>query len=327
MLYILYGPDEFSRREALRKIMSDCGCLPGDSNVTTLEGKSVTIQHVSALCDSIPFFASHRLVLIEGLLDRFSKRPPRGETNQKPAGPDLITAFEDYVKRMPASTILVLLDQDIKPANLLLKRLSPLGDVRQFQSLKGGRLHEWLRQRISEKGGKITPLALARMAEYAGNDLWGVDNEIDKLLLYSDGLQIGEADVTGVMSISQEANKYALADMVVSRRLKQAQKTLHRLLDEGMQATQMIASLAYELSLILRAREGLDQGLQKGQVQERLGTPPGFRTDKILRQARECTLERLSRLYSFAVSADISVKTGAMSEELALDIFLVDSCR
>ncbi|MEE8370378.1 MAG: hypothetical protein V3S00_06390, partial [Dehalococcoidia bacterium] len=69
MLYIFYGPDSFSRREALRELtaaLDSDGML--QSSTTLFDGRQVTPQEVVAACNSAPFFSTNRLVIVEGLL-------------------------------------------------------------------------------------------------------------------------------------------------------------------------------------------------------------------------------------------------------------------
>jgi hypothetical protein len=116
MLYILHGRDDFSRREELSRIKAardSDGML--SSNTDVLDGRVVTLEQLTGICDTVPFLAGQRLVVVEGLLGRFevSDRSRRGGARPKrgPA-PELERwlAMAEYVLRLPASTTLVLID-------------------------------------------------------------------------------------------------------------------------------------------------------------------------------------------------------------------------
>ncbi len=330
MIHILYGEDDFSSGEALQKIKAQLGCGDlAESNTTVLDGKTATLDQISGVCDAVPFFASSRLVVVEGLLQRSVARKGKNTetSSEKVAGPDFASALEEYLKRMPPSTILVIVDGDIKGPNALLKRLTPLAAVQKFQMPKGDRLNEWIRGRVTDKGGKMSPGAARIMADYAGDSLWALSNEIDKLLLYSTGPMVSEDDVKETLSRSREANQFAMMDAIMSRRVEAAQRTLHQLLDEGAKAPQIVAFVLREIGLVLKAREAMEEKLPKEDISSRIGVGPGFRMDKILRHASDCTIEEIKHVYSELLDTDMAVKTGAMNEELALDMFLVNTCR
>ena len=72
MLHILIGEDDFSIHQALEEIRKSAGdpaaLMP---NTTVLEGGKVTPEQLRAACDTVPFLADKRLVIVERLFERF----------------------------------------------------------------------------------------------------------------------------------------------------------------------------------------------------------------------------------------------------------------
>src|SRR3712207_3406299 len=117
MLHILHGPDSFSRGEALatlKKSLDTDGMLA--SNITVLEAKSLTLQHLQMVCDALPFLAANRLVIVEGLLARLSgatsRRTRRGGATAARL-PEEWASLPEMIERMPPTTALVLVDGDL----------------------------------------------------------------------------------------------------------------------------------------------------------------------------------------------------------------------
>jgi hypothetical protein len=54
------------------------------TNTDVLDGRAVTPDQLAAICDTVPFLASHRLVVVEGLLARFDP-PDRPASYPSPA--------------------------------------------------------------------------------------------------------------------------------------------------------------------------------------------------------------------------------------------------
>ena len=48
-----------------------------DANSHRLAGADLSPQDVQAVCNAVPFLASYRLVIVEGLLGRFESAQPR----------------------------------------------------------------------------------------------------------------------------------------------------------------------------------------------------------------------------------------------------------
>ncbi len=329
MFYILYGRDDFSLNQALEKIKADLG----DSqmlavNTARLDGQHLTLNELKDNCNATPFLSPYRLVIVDGLLKRFEPKWGKSRVSKRTvtkAGNGL-GEWRDLgscIEQMPQTTVLVLIDLfDSKKkgaANPLLKKLSPLADkVEAFPMLRGGRLTAWIQQRVAEGGGSITPQAVSLLAELVGGNLWTINNEITKLLLYTQGRTIAEEDVSQLVSYAQEANIFVLVDAVVEGQVQKAQLTLYRLYQEGDSPTHILAMITRQFRLIAQARE-LASKLSQRQVGDKLGLT-GYPLDKTLRQARLYDLEHIRRAYDKLLETDLAIKTGRYDDQLALEI-------
>jgi DNA polymerase-3 subunit delta len=207
MLYILYGQDDFSLSRALEEIKSGLGDRETvATNTSRLEGQRLTLSELKNNCDAAPFLSSHRLVVVDGLLGRFEEKQSKARSGKGKQGNGLGEwgGMDSYVKQLPETTVLVLVDGEVKGNNALLKKLAPLAEVRAFPLLKKEALKGWIRQRVKEEGGNIRPQAVNLLAELIGGDLWAMDGEIQKLLLYSRERPISENDVRQLVSCIQE---------------------------------------------------------------------------------------------------------------------------
>jgi DNA polymerase-3 subunit delta len=219
--------------------------------------------------------------------------------------------------------VLILVDEDVKDNNPLLKKLSPVAEVRTFPLLRGKDLKTWIRQRVKEEGGDITPQAVNLLAELIGGDLWAMDGEIQKLLIYSRERPVSEDDVRQLVSCIQEANIFAMVDAVAEGRTELAQRILHRLYDEGVAPTYILTMITRQFRLIAQARD-LGKGLSRLQIQDRLGLKSSYSLDKTLSQARLYDLEGVKRAYDKLLETDLAIKTGQYSDKLALELLVAE---
>jgi DNA polymerase-3 subunit delta len=326
MLYILYGQDDFSLNRAVQEIKTGLGDQETVAvNTTDLDGQRLTLGELRNKCDTAPFLSLHRLVVVEGLLGRFEARQSRPRSRKGKSGEGL-GEWEDldsYIRQMPGTTVLVLVDEEVKGQNPLLAKLSQLAEVRAFPLLKLKDLKVWIRKRVKEGGGDISPQAVNLLAEFIGGDLWAMDGEIQKLLLYSQGRPIGEDDVRQLVSCIQEASIFALVDAVAEGRTEPAQQILHRLYDDGVPPTHILTMITRQFRLIALARD-LGKGLSRLQIQDRLGLKAGYGLDKTLSQARLYDFERVKRAYDKVLETDLAIKTGQYSDKLALELLVTE---
>ena len=326
MFYILYGRDDFSLNQAVDKIKAGLGDREAvATNTTSLEGKQLTLSELRNKCDTAPFLSSYRLVIVDGLLERFEVRQGKRRSGRGKSRNGL-GEWEDlapYIKQMPETTVLVLVDDDVKGSNPLLKKISPLADVRTFSVLRGKALEAWIRQRVNSEGGDISPQAVDLLAELIGGDLWAMNGEIQKLLLYSQERPISEGDVRQLVSHVQEVNIFALVDAVAEGRTQLAQRLLHRLYHEGMQPTHILTMITRQFRLIAQAKD-MPKGLSRLQIQDSLGLKAGYGLDKTLSQAKLYDFEGVKLAYGKLLETDLAIKTGKYSDKLALELLVAE---
>jgi DNA polymerase-3 subunit delta len=326
MLHVLFGQDSFSLNQAVQGIKTGLGDPEAVATDTTrLEGQHLALSELKNKCDTAPFLSSKRLVIVNGLLGRFEPKQgrPRSGKGKSKDGLGEWEGLDSYVKQMPETTVVVLIDEEVKGNNSLFKKVSPLAEVRTFPLLRGKDLKAWIRQRVKEEGGDITPQAVNLLAELIGGDLWTTDGEIRKLLLYSRERPIGEDDVRQLVSCVQEANIFALVDAVAEGRTEPAQRILHRLYDDGVAPIYILVMIARQFRLIAQAGD-LGKGLSRPQIQDRLGLKSSYALDKTLSQARLYDFEGVKRAYDKLLQTDLAVKTGKYSDRLALELLVTE---
>ena len=331
MLYILLGQDDFSRRQALEEIkrgMGDQTLLA--TNTTTLDGQQLTLDQLRAVCETVPFLAERRLVIVNGLLGRFepkSKSRRQGKTTSTVNQQNEYKSFASHISQKPDSTTLVLIDGRIGSSNPLLRELSAKAQIKSFPRLKDAGLRQWIRQRVKQDGGSISPEAVNLLAKLVGSDLWIMASEINKLVLFTSGRRIEEEDVKRLVSHAQEANVFAMVDAILEFKAGVAEQLLERLLEGGAAPAYLLVMLSRQVQMIVRARELRNKGEPETEIQNRLGLTSEFALRKTLEQANRYPWERLKQIYYKLLETDLSIKTGRYSGELALNLLVADLCQ
>ncbi len=326
MLHILYGRDDFSLSQALERIKANLGDREMvATNTSNLEGQRLTLSELRNKCDAAPFLASQRLIIVDGLLARFAEKQgkTRSGKGKSKNGLGEWEGLASYIEQMPATTVLALVDGEIRSNNPLLKKLSSLAEVRTFPSLKGNDLKAWIRQRVKSEGGDVTVEAVNLLVELIGGDLWAMEGEIQKLLLYSQQRPISEDDVRQLVAYGQEANIFALVDAVAEGRAELAQRILHRLYQEGAAPEYILVMITRQFRLIAQAKD-LQKGLSRLQIQERLGLKASYALDKTLSQAKLYDFEGVKRAYDKLLETDLAIKTGKYGDKLALELLVTE---
>jgi DNA polymerase-3 subunit delta len=329
MFYILYGEDDFSIYQALGEIkegLGDAGTLA--VNTVSLDGEHLTLNELRHNCNTVPFLAPYRLVVVKDLLQHFEPgasklHPGRAVTQAE----DRLGEWKDLpccIEQIAPTTVLVLIDGKLSKQNPLLKELSPLAELRICPLLRRGKLTTWIQQWVTKKNGAITPEATDLLAQLIGGNLWAMSNEIDKLLLYAQGRSIEENDVRQLVSYAQEANIFALVDAVLEKQPKIAHRILHRLYQEGASSAYILVMITRQFRLIVQTKE-LSSRLSPSQIQAKLGLK-SYALDKTLDQAKSYDFERIRQAYGRLLETDVDIKTGRYNDRIALELLIAELC-
>ena len=329
MLYILTGEDDFSLNQSLGEIKASIGDQATlEANTTLLNGQQVTVDQLRPICEAMPFLAERRLVIIQGLLERFETRskPGRGRTGTSNHQNEY-KELGEYISQIPDSTILVLIDGKIAGKNPLLGQLSGKAKVMTFPLLRHEGLRQWIQKRVAGAGGSITPGAVELLSRFVGGNLWIMAGEIDKLVLFSLGRDIEEEDVRRLVSYAQEASVFAMVDAVLEFKAGAAEQQLRRLLQQGASPAYLMAMLARQVRMIVRVRELRNQRKSRTEIQSRLGLTSDYVLQRTLEQADRYSLARIKEVYHKLLETDLSIKTGKYDAELALNILIAELCQ
>ena len=330
MLYILSGQDDFSLVRSLEEIKREIDSQAVlAASTTTLDGQQVTLDQLRTVCETVPFLAGSRLVVIKGLLGRFA---PKGKsrrqkkttrTNQN----DVYQSFGSCITRIPDSTVLVLIESVITKNNPLFMELTDRAVVKTFPLLRDARLRQWIQKCVTEEGGSISPRAADLLTKLVGSNLWIMASEINKLVLFTSGRRIEEGDVETVVSYTQQVSVFTMIDAIVEFKADAAERLLQQLLWGGATPAYLLTMLARQVQMIVRVRELSRQGKARTDIRHKLGLTSEFALRKTLEQANRYSFPRIKQVYHRLLETDLSIKTGKFNTELALNILIIELCQ
>jgi len=329
LLYVLLGEDDYSVRQSLEKIKDSVGdeTVRG-ANIAVFDGRQLAIDQLRNSCETVPFLAEKRLVIVEGLLECFGVKANARRKKGKSRADQADTYFQDiagYLHRIPDFTTLVLVDGKIGNNNPLLKEASSAkAEIQVFPLLNRDRLRQWIRRRVKEAGGSISEEAVRLLEKYVGSNLWVMANEIDKLTLFALGRTIEAGDVGEVVSSAQEISVFALVDALLEFRVSEAEKLLEQLLQRGAAAPYLLVMLVRQARMLIMIKELRKQGRSGVEIRGKLGLKSEFVFKRVSEQASRYSLERLGEMYHRLLEADIAIKTGKCEGDLALNILVAE---
>lgn len=339
---LLFGDDELALQERLAELIGRLGDpATSDSNVSRFAASRLDLAAFEEQLYSFPLLARRRMVLLD-----LGTIPARS--------PDLPDRFFRLLEGIPPTSVLVAIERidyaqadkrsgrgkaqgsgDFSAAH---GRLSPFyrwvqnhpdrALAREYRSPRGASFDRWLASRAQRLGGQFTPEGASLLREYSGEDTLLADQELRKLVDFTDGTRpISRDDVVRLTPFHAETSIFALVDALGTRSGRHAVRILLQLLDEE-DPRYVFGMIARQFRLLVLARQALNDGRSPGESLS--ASPhrlPGFAADKIGRQALGFTMEQLQLVYRELFALDLATKTGRADLQIGLESLVASLAR
>ena len=138
--------------------------------------------------------------------------------------------FEKYVDNPNSSTILIFAHKykSIDKRSRFYKLLAKKASVFESEGVKEYQLAPWIKQFVASKKYQITDKAISLIAEFIGNDLSRITNEIEKLfLVVPASTPINEKHIEQFIGISKDYNVFELTNAIAVRDIIKANKIIN----------------------------------------------------------------------------------------------------
>src|ERR1700710_2549624 len=205
-LYLLHGEEPYFIDQVSgfveHKLLPDA---EKGFNQTVLYGKDTDIMTVLGAAKRYPMMAEHQVVLVK---EAQEMKWGRDDDDKKSINPLL-----NYLENPLPSTILVFCYKYGKfdKRKKTYKAIEKNGLVFESAPLYDNKIPGWIENYISGKGCRINQQASLMLAEYLGNDLSKIANELEKLMLnVSAGQEITLEHIQNNIGISKEYNVFEL---------------------------------------------------------------------------------------------------------------------
>ena len=204
-------------------------------------------------------------------------------------------------------------------------------------------LAAFLDQRLRRGRKRIDPQAREVVLSRCGNELWAVDQEIEKLLLY-----VGEAETVGVSDVEEiftdqsESWVFDLTDSLGERDTLQALGFLRRLMANGEYPLRVLGAIASQVRRLLSARQLLDHELARvwrqrmsyTEFQQRvpadtegLPTKSPYANYLTLQRAERFTLSELKGFLRLIRETDERLKSSGHQPQAVMERLILEMCR
>jgi DNA polymerase-3 subunit delta len=231
-------------------------------------------------------------------------------------------ALERYAADPSPTGTLILICRTFPRNTRLHKAVEAKGRVFKIEAPKGRALAPWVVTRARDFHGKrVAPACAEQLVEHVGDSPGALDAELAKLATYvGSRLEILPGDVAALTGRHREEKVFAVMDAMASGDVASALRHWEQVLATDRAAPgRAVAGLAWSVRRLLEARRELDRGASVQALSRKMFTEPA-----LLHRRLQChTASQLEVQQHELLEADLAVKTGSSTVELAVEKFIV----
>jgi len=308
MIYFLYGPDNFRSRKKLNEIIEEYKKVHKSGlNLIYIDAKDADYKGFYSNFKITSMFAEKKLIVLKNI---FLAKGGSAKFQEE---------FLENLKSIEElKDIIIIYEGDAVDARTkFFKELKKKVKCQEFDVLQPVMISKLIFSEFEAKGVKINADATALLLSFAGNNLWRLSNEINKISNYKKNGVVTKEDVELLVRPNIENDIFKTIDALASKNKKEALTLLHKHLDNGDNSLYLLSMIAYQFRNLLAVKELIE----KRRSLSGSGLHP-FVVKKISYLCGSFTLAQLKNIYQKIFEIDADIKTGKIDAELALDLLV-----
>ncbi|WP_265443453.1 DNA polymerase III subunit delta [Acetivibrio straminisolvens] len=314
-LYLFYGEEEYLKKFYLGKIEEII--LRDDRtglNKVVIEGKTEASKIVEA-CETMPFFAERKLVVVKKSELFNSKRSNSSKENKN-------DELVEYLQNIPDYICLVFYEEDIDKRLKIVGAVKKYGLMVEFPFQKPHELVKWAVKVFGSYGKTIDVSTASYLIDICEDGMAEILNEINKVVLYlGERQKVTVEDIKKVCTKSIKSRIFDLIDAIAERKLDLALKLLNDMIILKEPLPKILFMIAKQLKQLLELKLLFSKGMDEKEVCSKMGLNP-YAIKKMIRQSKCFSLEKLKSAVQEALDLDLSIKTGKINDRTAVEILI-----
>jgi len=303
-IYLFHGVDSYTSTKKMQNWKVKFMEKYGDINIHEIQGGEITQSVFKEAVDTMPFLGEKKFIIIKNIFKEAKTDVLKQIAKQ-------IEAIEDYC------VIIFLETKSADKRTTLYKEIKKHGYINEFVEKSPYEIANW----IKEKKINITPQVVTYLAEAVGANLWQLEQEIEKLILYCGDKQITKDDIDKIVNKNIDASIFNLLGAIGLKQGKEAIDSLNRLTKTGSELIPTLFAIASTIKTLIQIKQSQEKRLSADQIAKKTGKNP-FYIRKLLAQTRNFTSEQLRQMHNQILQIDIGMKSGKISMTVANQVEL-----
>ena len=310
MVYLLYGNNDYLINKKIEELNKNIDEL----SINNYDLENSLLEQIIEDASMVDLFGNTKNIIVDNSYIFM------GTTNKKNKEQNT-SLLEEYINNHNENTnlIFVLNKEKIDERKKITKLIKEKGKVLEFN--KENDIKSTIKTLFEDY--KLDNEVINTLIDRVGNDLYLLENEINKIKLYKNNdKNITKEDILLLTNKNINTDIFNLIENIINKDKNNAYLEYKEII-KIEEPIKILIMLANQFRIIYQAKELYKKGLTEGEIASYIGIHP-YRIKLALNKSRNYKSESILKYIYDLANIDINIKTGKIAPELALELFIIN---
>lgn len=306
-IYLLYGEEDYLKLQYKNKLLAALVNEGDNMNFSKYEDSGINTPQVIDQAETMPFFAEHRVILIEN--SGFGKKIPEDLGN--------------YLSEIPEFTIFIFVEPAADKRGKLYKAAKAAGRDIELKMPDENILAKWVGAQLNSAGKQMKRDAWSQYLIMTHDSMDNMARELDKLIAYvGDRNQITLDDVNAVCIARVETKIFDMLNAMSAKNMPKTMDLYQDMLAAKEPPMRILAMIVRQFTQMKVIKELSSFGNNASTIARKIGVPD-FAVKRTMQLANNFSQQEIADLLKDAADFEEQFKTGRLNEKLAVELLMM----
>ena len=311
MIYFFHGKDGFSIKKETKSLVSDLKSK--DYEIENIDSEEIISngQFLNSI-QSQGLFSSKKLIIVSNM-------------QLKNKNSDLKSGIAESIKKLPTGVELLFIEEgNPDKRGKLYKTLFKLAKVKEFLEPNPAQVEGFIKTKVENKKYKISNKAIRDLAMSIGSNLYLLEQEIEKLILFASSQkadQIEEIHVKEMVVSIEDPQIFPFIEAVANKDVGLSLIELQKFARSNESEHYLLSMIIYQFRTLLIVKDLLNTGKKANEIATSARLHP-FVVQKSIQIVQNYSKTDLIKKYFLLHNTDYLIKTGEIDPKIAINLLV-----
>lgn len=310
MIYVLFGTQEY----LINKKIEELTINSSQYEIEKYDLENTSIKEIIDSADTISLFSTNKTIIV---YNSYIFTSAKKNSNEKE-----LEILEKYINNPNENVkiIFVASNEKLDSRKKIVTLIKKQGNILEFNENKN--TEKIIEEMI--KPYKITNKQINMLINHAGDNLYILENEINKLKIYKNNdLEITDDDIIQVTTKSINTDIFNLIDNIINKNIDDALTSYYELIKIGEEPIKILVLLSNQFRLIYQVKELSKKGYRIYDIMDLLDQKQ-YPIQKAIQKGYNYDSKILLEYLNKLAELDINIKTGKIDKNTGLELFIIN---